>query len=330
MVRVALPVSSRTWQGAAHIANFLRGKGAVLVPWCYPNRTITSGVTESFRFRVKPRNTAVQRVWAVLVRSVTLDPFTADVGATTAELEAPALTGTTVTIPVNQSLDTRIPQLYTEVLGSKSSTEAEISISVKAIGGVSLIVEAISCYEQDRPILNRDSTDLGVDVVTCATAQPMFDADYVSIGGIMDSLAGSDARRVGIFHWTVGDSTSVNRTSAVETNLLSLGVPVLARKLGRSATTGVLKWAVYAKMSSAGTGTVRLTTSSSGADSVINVTSTSYAWTTAAATDPVDCDSMSAADGRQSSAWDDMQFAYAGDGTRTITLQSISVWSDDA
>ena len=323
MLRAALPVSSRTWQGAAHLANYLRGKGSQLVPWCMPERAITSGTTESFRFRVKPRNTAVQRVWAVILR-------TTGTTAITAELEAPALTGTTVIVPVNASLDLRIPRFYTETLGSKSNTEGEISISVKALGGT-VIVEAIACYEQDRPQLNRDSTDLGVDVVTTSTGQPMFDADYASIGGIMDSLAGADARRVGIWHWTVGDSISTTRMSASYDDLLILPVPVLARKLARSAVTGSVKWSVYAKMSSAGTGGVRLTTTGSGVSDVMPVTSTTFAWTTARSIS-IDCDDMDSIDGRQTSgapAWDDMNIEIAGDGTRTLTLGSISIWSDD-
>lgn len=323
LVRVAAPVSSRTWQASAYLANFLRGKGACLVPWCTPERAVTVLTSETFRFRVKPRNTAVQRVWMVLLRTTTPSGL---IGV----LRAPPSTGTPLVITPTTSLDARIPVVYVEDLASKSNSEGEIAIEfgVTNAQAGNVIVEGIACYEQDRPILTMDSTDYGVDVVTCAAAQPMYDGDYASFGGIMDSLANSDARRVGIWHWTVGASALAARSTASYADLLALSVPGLARKLARAATTGTVKWSVYAKMSSAGTGLVRLTSSHSGISDVMSVTSTSYAWTTAR-TVSIDCDDMSASDGRQGSSWDDLMVSFQGDGTRTLTIQSISIWSDD-
>lgn len=321
LIRVASPVSSRTWQGAAYLANFLRGKGAMLVPWCVPQRSISSGSTESFRFRVKTRNTAVQRIWCVLLR-------TATVSGVSAEIEAPALTGTTRGVPVSASLDTRTPVVYVETLGSKSATEQEISISIKALGAA-VIVEGISCYEQDRPLLNQDTTDYGVDVHTLSTAQPMLDDEFRSIGGVMDALANADARRIGHFHWTLGDGAAT-RTTASYASLLSLAVPCLARKLARAAVTGTVKWSVYAKVAAGAGGQVRLTTTNSSVSDVMSVTSTSYAWTTARSIS-IDCDDMDSDDGRQtagSPAWDDLDLEIQGDGTNLLSVGSISIWEE--
>jgi hypothetical protein len=322
LIRVAAPVSSRTWQGAAFLANFLRGKGAELVPWCVPQRSITAGTTESFRFRVKTRSSAVQRVWGVILRA-------GAASGVTAEIEAPALTGTTRTVPVSASLDTRTAVVYIETLGSKAASEVEISVSIKAVGGT-VIVEGIACMEQDRPLLNQDTTDYGVDVVTLSTGQPMLDDAFRSLGGVMDTLANADARRVGLFHWTLGDGAAT-RTAASYTALLTLAVPMLARKLARAAVTGSVKWSAWAKVAAGAGGQVRLTTTSSGVSDVMTVTSTSYAWTTARSIS-IDCDDMESDDGRQtaaSPAWDDLQLEIQGDGTNLLSVGSVSIWADD-
>lgn len=321
LILTAQPVSSLTWQALASLSNWCRGKGSQLVPTCFPERQITANTTESFRFRVKTRNTAIQRIWAIVIR-------TSNLTTVEAEIEAPALTGTTVTSIISTSLDSRVPILYTENVASKATAEVEISISVKALLH-NVFVESISCYEQDRPVLNGDATDYGIDTTTTAVRQPIFDASYQSIGGVFDGLANADARRVGLFHWSVGDSTSVARLSATPADIFILDAPILTRKLNTGAVTGTVKWAIYAYLSGAGTGTVTASTTS-GASNTITITNTTAAWSTPQ-TFAVDCDDMNSLDGRQTAAtprWDMLNLKFAGDGTRSIIVQAISVWDD--
>lgn len=323
LVRVAQPVAARTWLAAGHLANFLRGKGACLVPWTCPDLTISSGATDVFRFRVKPKNSTVERIWGLILR-------TGASSGVSAEIRAPQATGTLVTVPVSGSLDARTPLVYTEVLGAKSKTEQEITIGIKALGG-SVIVEGIACMAQDRPILNMDATDLGVDVVSLASGQPILEEDYRSLGGVINTLNGADARRIGLFHWTIGDLTAATRSANTYAALLPLAVPVLARKLGRAAVTGSVKWSAYAKVDAGAGGQIRVTTTESGVDDVMTVTGTSYAWQQPR-TISIDCDDMDSADGRQTSAspaWDDLQIQIKGDGTNALRVKSVSIWSDD-
>ena len=316
------PVSSQTWTSMGYLANWLRGKGAQLVPACFPERQITAGSTETFRFRVKTRSSAIQRVWMVALRTTAAT-------ATTAEIKAPSGTGTTVTVPVSSSLEGfRAPIVYVEDVASKAASEVEITVSIKANSNT-VIVDSIGCYEQDRPVLNADATDLGVEVATLAVRQPIFEASNASAGGVYASLAGCDARRVGLFHWSVGASTLVTRSSATPANIFILDAPILTRKLARSAVTGTVKWAIYGYVSGVGSGTVTVT-STSGANDTITITNTVAAWSTAQTFD-VDCDDMASDDGRQtagSPAWDMLNFQFAGDGTRSIIVQAISVWDD--
>lgn len=317
LIRVASPVSHLTWQGGAYLANYLRGKGSMLVPWSFASRTISASATETFRFRVRPRSSAVQRIWMLQLRT------TASAGVT-AEVASPS-GGTAATYAVASSLDARVPVVYTENLASKSSVEAQIEVTIKASGGA-VIVEGIACYEQDRPLLNSDSTDYGTDVVTLATGQPIFDGSNVSFGGVMDALANADARRVGIFHWTLGDGVAT-QTAATYIPLMDLAVPVLAQKAARAATTAIIKWSAYARMA-AGTGNIRVTTTASGVSDVASITGASFAWTTARSI-TIGCDDMASSDGRQSSTWDDLQIEIQGNGVNALSVCSVSFWVDD-
>ncbi len=319
LIRVAAPVSSTTWQGAAYLANWLRGKGACLVPYTSPERSITTGVTESFRFWVQPRTSAIERVWIVTLR-------TTGASGVTAEIEAPALTGVTMgSLGVPRTLlPGRSSFVYVETLGSKSGTAAEISVSVKAIGGT-VIVEGIECYEQDRPLLAQDANDMGVDIFSAAVGQPILDDDYMSLGGIVASLGVADARRPGLWHWTVGDGLGATITSATPAAILVLGIPALAAKLARAALTGVVKWKAYAKMASAGTGNIVLATSQTGLSDTMPITSTSFAWTTERSLS-IDCEDMAATDGLQPGGFDDVSITIAGSGAVAMTVKSISLF----
>jgi hypothetical protein len=315
-VVVGAPVTGNTWQALAGLGNWLRGKGAMLVPWCDPRVTISAASNQTFRFRVKTRSSAIQRVWIIYVRasSSTLSTLT---------IKAPGASGTSLTAYAGDGIDARrTPIIYTENLASQSATEQQIDINVAAATG-GCIVDAICCYEQDRPVLQSDSTDYGVDLFTCASGQPIYDGANVSVGGVYDALTNSDARRVGIFHWTQGDGASTTTG-----DLLSIAVPVLVRKLGRSDVTGSVKWSAYAKVT-AGTGTITLehVNDSGTFTDAATVTGTSYAWTSARTVSSFDCDDLTTDDGLPG-GWDMLNFERAVVGG-TLTVQSISVWQDD-
>lgn len=318
LVRVAAPVSTLTWNSAAYLANWLRGKGAQLVPWCFPERTITSTNTETFRFYTKPRTSAIERVWGVLLSTTSSARVTADV-------KVPA-SGTAQTVIVSSSAELRVPYVFVETLGAKSGTAGQIDMSIKANGG-NLVVEGIACYEQDRPYLATDSTDYGIDVATTQSGQPIFYSANQSYRGVVQALENADARRTGIFHWSVGDSTSCAQSSATPTTIFTHGVPVLGRFQYTGSTTSSVKWAAYCKVNAAGSGTITATTSSSSVNDPLTVNWTSYQWSTPRAIS-IHAEDLTATDGRRSSAWDELNFSIAGDGTRTLTVQSISVWDD--
>ena len=313
------PSSTSTHSQLAGLANWLRGSGAQIVAGNAPLVTVGSGVTRVFRYRTKPRDSAIQRVWSFLLRANSAS------GVVTASIRAPASTGTALLVLVPVGRDLRVPVTYVQNLAAKSSTEAQVDFDITTAGGT-VDVEGVSCYEQDRPVLNKDSTDLGTDTETVRAGQPIRGVNNESIEGIHDvATGGHDARRVAIFHWGVPEEDAVTRTTASYQTLFDLAVPVLAPILTNGATTGQVYWSCYAKVAGGAGGLVRLTTDGSGVSDAVTVSGTSFAWTTARAIS-IDCDDMTKSDGRRSTRFDGLQVEYQGDGTNALSLAGVSVW----
>lgn len=314
------PVAApQQWTDVAQAAMWCRGKGAQLVPAVAPMTEIKGTGEQIYRFRVKPRSSAVQRVWSAVVYMAPSATFT----STEVQIRCPATTGALQS--ATASAATRFTEiLYTETLASKNDTEAEISIGITvpaAAVGSEVYVSMIACREQDRPMLSEDATDVPTLIETVRPGEPIGQGTRISLGGVLASLAAMDARRVGIFHWV--SSTAVSTSSAAATDLLSIGAYIQAPKVTRTATTHQVRWAVYAGMSSGGgSGTVTIATSASGVSDSVSVTSASLGWVDGGLVSIL-CDDFSKADGHVD---DLLTITYAGDGVRSINLYSVSMW----
>ena len=316
------PVAAATsWSEFAANANWVRGKGASLVPWFSPTITLTAGTTRTFHFRVKTRNVACERIWGFLFRRATATT------ATTATIRAPASTGTSVAFDVPNVRDLIVPVSYVETVASKATATVDLTFDIAVAGG-DLELEGVGCYEQDRAGLLNDTTDFGVMIDTVRGGEPILAVENQSVYGVFRSLANLDARRTGIYHWSYPAEAPITRTLGTYLAVPELGVPVQAQKLNTGATTGAVKWSCCAKVA-AGSGAVKLTTSGSVVSSEITVTGTSFAWQTAADVS-IYCDDFGQADGRQGGAWDELTWSIKGDGTNALSVAAVSVWVDDA
>jgi len=320
---VGAPVQAATsWSEFAGNANWIRSRGACLVPFFSPSFTVTAGSTKTFHFRVKTRDVAIERVWGFLVRRSTLAT------ATTATIRAPASTGTSVAYSVPSVRDLVMPVTYIETVASKATATVDLTFDIAASGG-DVELEGISCYEQDRAGLANDTTDFGVMIDTVRGGEPILAVENLSAYGVMRSLANLDARRTGIYHWAYPAESPIQRTANTYDPVLALGMPVQAAKLLVSGVTGDVKWSCYAKVTS-GTGKVNLKTSDSGVNSEISVTGTSFAWQTAADI-AINCDDFAEDDGRQGGAWDEVTWEIkGGGGGDTLSVAAVSVWVDSA
>lgn len=316
---VGAPVAApQQWSDVIAAAHWCKGKGAQLVPSVCPNTEIKSASEQIYRFRVKPRTSAVERIWRITVELTGTVAF----ATTEAEIRCPATTG--VLLNATASTASGFRQItYVETLVARSSTEQEISIGITVPGATAsggCFVRMISCYEQDRPFLVADATDVPVSPETVRPGEPIGLGTYTSLGGVLSTIAGMDARRVGIFHWA--SPSAVSRLSASPTDFFDVKPYIQAPKLNVGATTGTVRWAVYAAMSSGGgTGNVTVSTTSGASDSIA-VTSTTAAWIDGGTFD-IYCDDFSAVDGQVD---DVLSIQWNSDGTRSIQVYSISIW----
>jgi hypothetical protein len=321
------------WTDIAHGANWMRAKGASLVPNHNPYYEIKDATEHTFRYRVKTRSTAIQRVWTV---SVVLQPGVGEPETAYVLLKAPAGAGTAIRGSVRAAVDglsSTFPAQVTfvETLGSKAAAETEISISIQVLTNLAGVantttarVLGIECYEQDRPSLNDDTSDQGTLIETVRHSEPIFRLDNASVYGVLQTIAEADARRVGIFH--VGYPGGIIRLSATPANVFTLPPYIQAPKITRGSTTKAVKWSAYAAMSAGGgSGTVAISTSVSGVSDSMAFTSTTPAWGTAQ-TVSINCDDFDEEDGWRP---DTLQITTAGDGTRTLTTYFVSMWVDD-
>lgn len=318
-VVVGAPVAApRQWTDVAQAANWCRGKGACLVPSYSMNTAITLKAEQVFRFRVKPRLSAIQRIWTVNVYI----PATGSVASSEIILRAPATTGTARTYSGGQW----VPMVYVENLSVQSDTETEITIGVEILGAdaaAPAYVTVLECHEQDRPLLVDGTTDDPVNLETVRPRAPIQNLAGRSIGGTLDLLAAMDARRVGIFHYAV--PASITRTSAVNADLFAFQPRVQAPKINIGATTHQVYWSAYASMSTGGgSGSVTISLTS-GASASHVFTSTTAGWSTPTAI-TMSCDDFSADDGGVSES---LRVQLKGDGVRAILFRSISMWVAD-
>jgi hypothetical protein len=322
-VLVGAPVAAaQQWNDTAQAAMWARAKGAVLVPAMDPQLEIKTTAEQILRFRVKPRSSAIERIWTLVVYLAPAATF----DTTEVEIRCPATSGTLLTASASQATRS-MPIVYTETLSAKSATELEISVGIAVPGAdasSAVYVSLVSCREQDRACLSEDATDVPTLIETVRVGEPIGQGTRISLGGVMASIAAMDARRVGLLHYVSPAGTS--RLSAVLASLLACPVYVQAPKVGRTATTQSVRWAAYAAMSSGGgSGTVRLTTTTSAVTDDITVTSATPAWIDGGLVS-ISCDDFTATDGARD---DLMDLKTAGDGVRSVIVYAISVWTED-
>jgi hypothetical protein len=311
--------SGATWYQAAYGANWLAGQAAVLVPGVQIDKNVAAGATGVLHFRAKTRLVAIERVWTLVLRSAT--------PGTTATIKAPASTGAAQAATASEGRTSRELIVYREVLSAQASAVTDLTIEIAAVTG-DIEIDSVTCFELTRSSLAYTADDYPADPLSMRPRERIFEGNgYQSATGVIGSIVTSEPRRVGIYQWSVPVVTPVTRAGAY-TNLLTLACPVLARKLDTGDTVAEVYWSAYAKVN-AGSGDVLLTTTQSSVSDSVNVTGTSFAWTTARKIN-ISCEDMTAADGRQSSAWDDLQIQIRGNGADTLSLAAVSVWDEAA
>lgn len=282
-------VRARTWLDAAQLANWCNGNGETLVPAYSPEQTIPSNSTRVFRYRVTPPGRAVRRVWVLYLEgncAITLD---GNVGPSADYIVDSG--GTWVR--------------YVEDLTAKSASLQEISLTItNALSSATLTVKSIACYEDPRIVLDKDATDLGVELTSVAVREPIQENPYTSMGGIAAALSGAQRRQY--FNIARPDNTTdAWGTTSGTFSIMLDAVPILARKLRASDTTGNVRFAALCSASDATTdGEVRITNNATAGTVTLSVIDpgTTWAWSTIDFASSILCEDLSEATGWPSGA----------------------------
>lgn len=284
-----IAVRARTWLDAAELANWCGGNGETLVPAYSPEQTITAGTTRTFRFRVTPPGRAVRRVWVLYLEgncAITLD---GNVGPSADYITDSA--GTWVR--------------YVEDLTAKSSSLQEISLAItNAASSAGLEVKSIACYEDPRITLDKDATDLGVELTSVSVREPIQENAYTSLGGIAAALASAQRRQYFNIARPDDNADAWSTTSGTFSIMLD-AVPILARKLLPADTTGNVRFAALCRASDATTdGEVRITNNATANTVTLTVTDpgTTWGWYTVDFPTDILCEDLSEATGWPSGA----------------------------
>ena len=332
LVLASKGISTKTWGSMSSLVNYLNGGGVQLVPQTtVPMGAIATGTTRTLRFWVQPQQQNVAYLWSVGVRSTDASrrasavDITAPSGGTTQRFSALATRGAP-------------PLTIVETLPAQSSTEGEISISLKAID-YSVQWETVGCLAIPRSTLYvGDTPDYGVDNATVLPRQPIFEdaaSGGRSLAEVMKALAvaRTNARRAGLWHLPLPDDASgaiqVTTAGPAWQTLYSGGLPTLCRKLYNGSTTGLVYCKVLSWGSVAGLKlNFRVNTTSGGAGTATlagQTVTTSPAWYAVAANGFVmDCEDLAVADGRRSSRFDLASFEASVSGAGTIYVATIS------
>lgn len=284
-----IAVRARTWLDAAELANWCGGNGETLVPAYSPEQSIPAGSTRVFRYRVTPPGRAVRRVWVLYLEGNCAITIDGNVGPSQDYLTDSA--GTWVR--------------YVEDLTAKSSALQEISLTITtAASSAACEVKSIACYEDPRITLDKDANDLGVELTSVAVREPIQETPYTSLGGIAAALGAAQRRQY--FNIARPDNTTDAWGTTSGTFVIMLDqVPILARKLLPSDTTGNVRFAALCSASDATTdGEIRITNNATANTATLTVTNpgTTFAWYTVDFPTDILCEDLNEATGWPSDA----------------------------
>lgn len=301
----------------AALVNHIAGRGMQTIPAYHPGKptgassgpALAASTAHTFRFWFDPAYPALERRWSINA-----------LGAT--DLDITAGSATLVTASATATRDIVSPITIRETLAAQTGTAAQHNLVITP-NDAALTPWSISCQDYPRASLVEDASDLGTDLELFRTGQPMKRED---LDQIIAALVGTEVGRRVLVNWAVPDTTAFAAQDATNAfvPIWADPIPVLARKLGRAATTGTLTCSMYAWTTS-GTGNVRIKSDGAGNTSSSATVTSTPGWTTAV-TLAVDCTDLTVADGRRSTRWDGLEAEMQSPLSQTIYVASVAIW----
>jgi hypothetical protein len=282
-------VRARTWLDAGELANWCGGNGEVLVPAFAPNFAIAAGSAATWYFRVTPPGRAVRRTWHLWLSGNAVLEFKDTSSATQNYIIA----------------DSGTLLVYQEDLSAKSAALQTINFTLtNAASSATVTVLGVTCFEAPRITLDGDAADLGVELTTLQVREPIEARDYSSIVGVALALASPQRRQYFNIARPRTTADAWATTSGTFASIL-LEVPILARKVYRTDTTGNVRFAVYVSASDGTTsGEIRVTNNATTSTITIAATTpgTGWSWVTGDFAADILCEDLTQATGWPSGA----------------------------
>ena len=293
-----LSVDGQDWSRIGAVVNWASGRCRTLIPsFCPSNATLAGGSTYQYAFWLLPTYQAIDRLWALSMRSA------GEVGLT--------VDGDSHTVSGSPAYDTATPgqvaspQVF--IVQQASQSSAAVGASLTFDPAENLEVDQICMWEVPRVQLAANASELGVDTTILRPGQPILRSRFDQLFGA--SLDTSIGKRQ-LVNWSrpyrVDGSVNVNYvesfSSSSYADLWPASLPVLGRVIRRGDATKGIACRVFAWVT-AGTGTLRVVSDENGNGTERTFTNTTPAWITAS-TVSIDAEDLSASDGLRSSTWD--------------------------
>ena len=271
------PVRGVQMTGVADALAYLMGRGNVLLPATHPEGTaIAIAATATYHLQLFEKAQAKHRVWflrPLTTSGVAYGTFTDPSGGTA-----------TFTVYESAAPEYRVAStglFHVETIDTarvNGPTAVTITVANDATSTGTIVMQALACFELPRQSLEGDATDLGADPDTVRADLPIFDAPYLSIGGLSRAIGNAqlyDPRVLFAYLRKAGDG--VDCKSASYTSIFDEGPVVQPSHQFHSETLRSVTAYVYAYCDVGTAGSVKFAATSG--DSVsISVTATTGTW----------------------------------------------------
>lgn len=316
--QVGFAVSARPWGELALLANYIRGRGAVLIPSHGPMLTVFdtgSPSTRTLRWRTKPSGRAILRVWEIEILGMS--------GSGVAGCEATITIGggPPMTVGASQSFVTTGRTFFYYETAAETTSVTELTLTITAVLGFTKLTK-VACWELPRAQLSKNATEVGIDLSTIDPDRLIIDLSNESISGIGRSIAASDGRRIGLVSW----AGAVQVASTTFVPVFQFPIPIVPPKVGNVSTRN-LSWDIYARADSGTTGEARVVSSIPSTSANLLINTTSNAWR-GPGTGLFLCEDLTHVDGLPSGNYETVQLEVRSTAGIFVHIESFCLWDD--
>ncbi len=328
-IRTAASVRSITFEDMALLTNHILGRGGQIVPAHLGTTTALTVANGEHRYtwQFRPRIQTTQRYAFITMRAASPG------GACSIDFPQG---GSPIQVSVSSERSTVVSVRFDDELSSQSEAVQAIILGLTP-KVQNIIVESITIGECPRGSLVADATDLGTNHFLSRAGQPITHAKFANI----ETVAADEAligRRSSLIQWAVPyfasaatTTTFAFQTASAEPTFAPLweeGIPIHARKVGRTATTGTVTCQIYVWTDTGATWHAFMS-SLGGNSNTVTGTNTAPAWSAVMTSALVEAEDLTVADGRLASAWEDVQMNLAitiSGGGDKVYVAAASMW----